>query len=273
MTMMGSFRGPASFKARMDAHTMVKMCGLSSGLLWALDAGCTASYPGSGQTVTDLSPASNDWFLGTGVGADGRDPAWVGTAGRQSSGEYFEYTPANDDIISHESGTAQAFHSIWHQNNAIFSTIFVGYLVDTAANQRIWSDRLTNDAAIFYVDDADYSLEFDCITSAGVDTSSGAFSTAVLDVDAWNVVGMAMDEANTTSHWLVNESIKTRTDTTYAAPSATTSSGTLCIGGDPSSTADRIWGGRWAWSLQWNIALGAVAMTAFRTMAGGKWGV
>lgn len=91
--------------------------GLTSGLVLCLDAGDAASYDGTSQTWTDTSGNGNHFYRGTGSGSDAADPAFTGTAGRQSSAEYFS-SDGGDYFSPVGSPT---FADTWHKDNATFT--------------------------------------------------------------------------------------------------------------------------------------------------------
>lgn len=88
MSMMASFQGPASFRARADALCAVQLCGMTANLKLCLDAGDDASLPAAATKWLDTSGNGYDFFLGTTAGADATDPAINGTAGARTSSEY-----------------------------------------------------------------------------------------------------------------------------------------------------------------------------------------
>lgn len=79
---------PALHRHGTSLINTIRNLGLTSGLQVCLDAGDANSYS-SGQVWGDLSGNGYDFNRGTGSGSDGADPTFNGTAGRQSSGEYW----------------------------------------------------------------------------------------------------------------------------------------------------------------------------------------
>lgn len=263
--------GPAGIRARLTAYATAAVCGAIDGLKVCIDAGDALSYPGSGQTVTNRA-GSPTFQFGPTSGSEASDPAFVGTAGRASSGEYFNYTFAEDDVIGNASAVSETWHDNFHKENATFSSLFWGYWTSTAQNQRLWSDNFNSAAAgaMFYIANTNLAPQLDIKDATGVDIHGAATSMAI-NANAWNCIGQAGDEGPGTWHWLVNMVTETDTGAPFiSAASSGSSSGAFCIGRDPNSGFDRGWGGRIAWAMVWTITLAAQHLLALNMSSRGK---
>lgn len=82
---------PATFGARgTSLINTARNLALTTGLQGCYDFRDINCYPGSGQTIKDLSGQGNDIFNGNASGDTSQDMEFVGMAGRMSTGEYFE---------------------------------------------------------------------------------------------------------------------------------------------------------------------------------------
>jgi hypothetical protein len=105
-----------------------------------IDASDSASYSGTGQTITDRSPAATAWQLGINATADATDAGFVAASG--STPAYFSFDGA-DSITPAGSAT---FADDWHRAGAAFTVFaafflppaypdgFVQYLLSTSAD-------------------------------------------------------------------------------------------------------------------------------------------
>jgi hypothetical protein len=87
-----------------------------------IDASDSASYSGSGQTITDRSPAANAWQRGINGSADATDPSFVAAAGADPAHFLF-----NGFASITPSGTP-TFADDWHKAGAAF-TVFAAFFL------------------------------------------------------------------------------------------------------------------------------------------------
>jgi hypothetical protein len=121
-----------AWKAKVSRSLLdlIEESGNLSDLVLCVDAGSAESYPGSGQTWSDLSGEGNDYYLGTGSGSDAGDPFFNGSAGGLSLNEYFSM--AVGDLFSPVSATT--FDDNWHHNGATWTVLIVALLATSPAN-------------------------------------------------------------------------------------------------------------------------------------------
>lgn len=263
--------GPASIRARLGAYQTAQLCGLMSGLKVCVDAGDSASYSGSGQLWTNLAASEPQFDFGLDGTVEAVDPSFVGTAGRRSSGEYMQFTYADNEVFTPNGTPDGSWSDAFHHDGATFTSICYGYYTSTGQNQRIWSDNFSGaECAFFYTANSNRSLQFDALNAGGSDAFSAGSALLVND-SAWNCMGLSGDEPNGNWNWLLNLAIETDTGVTYSSPGSLPSSGAFCLGRDATSGSLRGWGGRMAWVLIWTVALSAPALLAFNMSGRGKW--
>lgn len=100
---------------------MIQAASADSGLVMCLDAAALGSYPGSGQTFTDLSGNGNNFYRGANSTSEARDPTFNGTAGSLTENEYFSLDGGDyfNDTLS------QSWADDWHKNNAEWTLVGV----------------------------------------------------------------------------------------------------------------------------------------------------
>lgn len=124
VTQLAGFGGGGTQTLRQ----ILTQLGLTTSLNLCLDAGDLNSYPGSGQTWSDVSGSGNHYYLGSGSGSDAADPTFNGTAGGLSQNEYFSHD--GGDYFSPVAATT--FDDNWHKNNGACTLLCVG-LIPTGA--------------------------------------------------------------------------------------------------------------------------------------------
>lgn len=103
---------------RRDFLQMIQAAGLDTSLDFALDAGASASFPGTGVLWSDLKN-SNDFRLGLDAADDGDadQPTFTGVAGNLSANEYFALD--SGDFFGEDSNLT--FAENWHKDGATFT--------------------------------------------------------------------------------------------------------------------------------------------------------
>jgi len=233
--------------------------GLTGSLNVCLDAGDSASYPGTGQTWFDRSGSGNDYFLGSTNAVLADDPVFTGSAGDLSSSTYFQADGTSDHFIE---TTAQTYADAWHQNNGAMTTIALMYLVDNTGTRSIWSNGQGTGG------DAGFNLRLlsgvmNSRHSITTTTNDIPVSTTVYPATTWNFFGQAFDEATPTWRFRTNGTAET------VVPLASTDT-------DPPAVANRIWlggaggsgpviGDRIILFAQWSRALSDSEMASIYT--------
>lgn len=207
--------------------------GLEDGLVFCLDAGASDSYPGAGQTWFDLN-GNIDFHLGTGSGSDVADPMHHGAAGAGSAEEYFE-TADNDYFTA---TAASALLDAWHKDNAKFTVFGWIYVKDQAgtnneANIIDTTDKVAPSNGIMW----GYNLSEQhwlVVRRASGGLVLNHQGSASFTVNAWNALGLAVDEAAgaSGSRYYTNGSVQNFT-ATYSSPgTAGSSPATIWLGGN-----------------------------------------
>lgn len=108
------------FRARVPFKSVIDRQNIASGLQLCLDAGDINSWPGSGQKWLDVSGNGYDFHLGTTSGSEATDPAFTGTAGALTSGDY--WTCDADALFTYDT-TNETWMQNLHKDGAIFTML------------------------------------------------------------------------------------------------------------------------------------------------------
>lgn len=249
---------------------IINALGLTSGLKMLLDAGDLNSYSGSGQTWTDLC-GNYSFNRGSGSGSDAADPTFNGTAGKQSSGEYFGFD--GGDYFTKSSVNDTFLNSI-RKNNALFTIVEVAYANDVTHGA----------SAVFHSGDGWTPGPPDVIIQGGGAVGLNPFfyvgdgiggvcinhtmSIAATD-NSWNFFGLSQDEAAGTLIMKMNASQETSSGV-YSSPSAADTTTPWQIGASGSGSVPENAGDRVAIYCMWNRALTTVELTSLYTALKGK---
>jgi hypothetical protein len=249
---------------------------LLGSLALCLDAGDSASYSGSGQTWTDLSPSGANFNRGSGSGSDSADPTFNGTAGGASSAEYWSFdggdyfTPAG----------SPTFDDGWHKNNATW-TIAAAFWKPTtlsgAALSIFSNENVASMSGIGVVFLANTSQQIGLVVCNG-SGSSYAFSGnpssgATLKNAAWNFVSVSINEASSSGgNWNTN-GVAANFNPTYTSPSASNPSQSPSIfaygnNNFPAQSTCRL-----GWIAAWSAALSAAQLAALYEATRTRYGI
>ena len=208
--------------------------GLTTNLKVCLDAGNLASYGNQTDKWMDLSGNGYDFFKGSGTGADGGDPTFNGVTGNRSINEYF--SSDGGDYFTYDT-TNEAWMQTLHKDAAQFSACaWVYWPSSHAADSGIFGTAAANstDAGVrLFIDNATHNFAFTSSKGSG----GGAISLqgpATLTADAWNFVGLAVNEnggVNTSAYITNTTSSLVATAMNYTTPSAANATYTMNVGG------------------------------------------
>lgn len=231
--------------------------GLTTNLRQCLDAGAIASYPGSGQKWLDLSGNGYDMMLGseTASGSTGDEPAFVGTAGGLSSGEYFLQT--NGDEFFQYDTTVETWMSAYHQNNALFSILLWYFHKSASGNDVLFNTASSGIADGVYIDVDNNTTTFS-VRDAGAASEILVEGSTTIGADAWHLLGVSVDEATGAGGGFLyldgafdQVSASNTFNATYASPSANAAN-TFRIGARPAgATAPMPAGTRYGGAMFW----------------------
>ena len=232
---------PSVSYARPSALTVAQQLGLTPAFM--LDAGASASYPGTGQTWFDLTANDRDFYLGADGSASTDDPTPNGTAGQLSAGEYFGFD-GSDKFTAISNGT---FINSLHKDNSTTTLILLARFPNFSANAVMFGTaRLTSDIGIRHMIGTSGQL------SIGVNNGGGTFQgliissiTATAGRDTF--IAISVDEAGGAgaSHVRIDDQVETF-DGEITSPSASAASHNLTIGGNNITTqgfvnGTRVW--------------------------------
>jgi hypothetical protein len=196
--------------------------GLTGNLQIVLDAGDRASYPGSGDTWTDLAPAATN-FARTGASS----PTFNGTANNKTKNEYFSFDGA--DFWTKSTANAAWMDNV-HKDNAVFSLAAMVH-VPSFSNMAICGTNGGAGGTGFHVLISGAGAMVFGVLNAGVAVIAVDSGAALLTAGAWNFVSLALDESvgATGIDWNIN-GVTAQSTSTFTAPSAGAASQTMQIG-------------------------------------------
>ena len=255
--------------------------GLTSGLLVCLDAGSASSYPGSGQTWSDLSGNGYDFFLGADNSATATDPTFNGSAGTLSSSEYFSLD-GGDYFTLDESANPSVIDAL-HKDNALVSWLAAVYTPGTwGANDALWgtsNGQATNNIGIT-VACAYGAGKLGVRVSNGSGTVMNAYPDSAITTGAWRILGGSVNEATGAGGGFLFDtgaySQVSATDTfnaTYSSPSASAAAYKMQIGAAGNGGTPLASGARIACFALWNAALSKANMDTLHALIGPRFGV
>lgn len=259
----------------------IQAAGLTSGLICCLDAGSSASYPGSGQTWSDLSGNGYDFLLGADNSATATDPTFNGSAGALSSSEYFSLD-GGDYFTLDESANPSVIDAL-HKDNALVSWLAAVYAPSAwGANDALFG---TGDMA----GTNNVGMSALCATGAGkmgfraANGSGSCLSTypdSALGTSQWLIIGGSINEpvGSGGGFYVVNGaynqvSAANTFTATYSSPSASSAAQKLqlCAGGNGTNVIAS--GARIACFALWNAALSKANMDTLDALIGPRFGV
>jgi len=224
--------------AAADLFTILENLGLDGTCECCLDIGDTDCYPGTGQTVSDLTANNIDFHLGLDGSATSTDPTFVGTADDLLEGTYLSFD--GGDVLRCK--TNPAFWEAYHKDSADF-TILGTVWVPAAGitDHRGWcgsnylNDYQVGTGLAFQASDDIRFYVTDGNIGAMIDTSS----PTDVEFDAWNFIALSVDEASggTASFWHLNGSTTGTFNGTYDAPGSASTDWTLEVGANGRSDA------------------------------------
>ena len=161
---------------------------VTDGLVLALDAGNTKSYPGSGTTWTDLSGNSNTGTLTNG-------PTFS-----SDNGGYIDFDGSNDQINCGSSddfafGTGDFTIEFWCNPDALGTTAIISISSDGGFSSTNWQFRYNNAQKVRWL----YSNSSDIISNSTVSTGEWTHIVATRSGTALTLYINAVSEATGTS--------------------------------------------------------------------------
>jgi hypothetical protein len=250
----------------------VQDLGLTSGLKLCLDAGDVNSYTGTGQKWLDTSGNGYDFFRGTTSASQSSDPTFNGTAGGQSSSEYWSFD--GGDFFTYDSANETWMNNI-HKNNAVFTLATWVYFATVAGGN-------LNVMAGTAIDGFDRGFAFFCGQNTGrlgINILNGGGSSVALQylhstvaaANTWHFVAVSINESTGALVFRVDGAEETAS-VAYSSPSSSNATRTMTLGTDGDDHFPS--GGRMASVLAWEgTALTAQNLTDLFTLTRTKFGV
>jgi hypothetical protein len=258
---------PGTMKSAIDR------LGLTSGLKLCLDASDVNSYSGAGQSWLDTSGNGYDFFRGTTSASQSTDPTFNGSAGGQSSSEYWSFD--GGDFFTYDSANETWMQNL-HKDGAVFSFAAWVYIATTGTPQVFICTTQ-------YPDRIGFSFYCSSIGTArfAVDNGTGQAyieGTLSIPIGQWSFVGVSLTEATGAGGavYQVNGTQETKTST-YTSPSSASASNITAIGygTDDSAPIDYILnGGRMASLVAWEgTAISAAELLSLYNATKSKFGL
>jgi hypothetical protein len=260
--------GKPSF-ARVPTIGVLRRLGLAASLELCLDAGDANSYAGSGQNFLDTSGKSLNFFLGADGSATATDPTFNGSAGALSSAEYFSYDGGDYHRLN---GSNTDFINSLHKDNAAFTLL--SWVYPTSTINRLFGTSVNGNA-----NHGVYMFSVPTSGTIGINVSNGtgayarsASANVGVVADAWQCIGLSMDEAANTVRMFRNGTVASA-NASYTSPSSDAASYAAEIGAAGNGTGPEPSGTRRAIACMWSKPLSAAEMTAIFNAQRGRFGV
>lgn len=223
---------------------------LMSGLLYAVDAGDLASYPGSGTQWIDTSGNGNHFDFVS-------DPAFSGTAGGLSESEYFVLD--GNDYFSLVAGPT--FDDGWAKDNGVFTFGTVSYPVSALSVTCGNANASAQDGVLGRIESS--SGPFQGYYTTSNTTNAAITSVANTTINTPTLCIFGLDEATNAGRLKVNHSAAESFVTT--STTCTDNTENFSIGawgnGNQIDAADT----RYYMAFAWSRLLSAAEMNAFAT--------
>lgn len=209
---------------------IIQSLGLSANLRLSLDAGALATYGGSGQVFADQTSGGYDFNLGATSGSEASDPTFNGSAGGLSASEYLSFD--GGDFLRYGSANAIWMNNL-HKNNAQFWCIGAFYIASLSEQGLFGTGIGGTDVGCGLRLGSTGKPEFYVVKGGGGNALTSLADTAVNN-NAWNIVGLSIDETGNGFHYLNGAYNQVSSSDTfsavYSSPSASNATYTLEVG-------------------------------------------
>lgn len=241
----------------------------TANLRLCLDAADAASYAGTGQTWTDLSGNTSDFYRGTGSGSDTGDPTFNGAAGALTSSEYWSFDGTND-IFTLVAASNPAWLQTLHKSTARVTIAYAFYL--TGGVETIIGDYTGSTAAGFSVAINATTQRQQVVIGTELGGGLSTTGTPALNVAAWNICAFSFRNSSSSIIHQVNGSEHATTGD-INNPSSMDASAKLEIGGiGGTSTANPIKAtSRLGWLAIWDTNLSSANLTSLFQQTRGRY--
>ena len=244
----------------------IQRIGLTTSLQLCLDAGDINSYDGTSQTWTDVSGGAYSFYRGSTSAAQSTDPTFNGSAGRQSSAEYWSFDGGDYFTLNQANPT---WINNAHKNGAKLTIAAWVRIASTVGTQVIMGNYGPSDPSIeFYVASNDI-LAFNVDSETAIVYTA---SVATMPIGSWAFIAMSLDESANTLIGHLNGGSNSQS-ATYSSPSAANNATITKIGANGNASEPIESGGRIAALSAWSTNLSSEQLTAIFNLTRGKFGV
>lgn len=267
---------PYQFTSNASMYSTLLTLGLTTNLKLCLDAGDIESYIGSGQTWSDRSGGGYDFYRGTTSGAEGSDPTFNGTAGHNSSGEYFSVDGGDWFTLAQ---TNPSWVQTLHKAGAKFTWAGWFYLNNITSTSQNFAQTGDLDSSGFNgIQLGNSGSTLRAIGVAIVNGSAtvvyGKHSTAIANNNAWNFLAVSVDMAAGNVNFQVNATSEANTSQTFTGtPSSASAGATLQIGASGVGFGPDVTGDRFGSVSMWDIGLTTTQLANVFNASRAKFGV
>ena len=234
------------------AINILRRLNLTSNLVLCLDATDAASYPGSGQTWSDMSGQGNDFYLGAGNTATTDDPTFNSTPPKNFScdgGDYFTLTVANPTWVKNVS-----------KDNA---AVTLGIWANIATSMAFFGDQVTNDNSVGFGWRASSTTQAFRVGDGSAQPLAVTSATTVGPLASTNAFyAVVINEAAGTGFFLRNLVTDSFTST-YSSPSASDAGTALQIGARGANRTPTATGSVFYVIVAWSAALSGTQLFSF----------
>lgn len=245
---------------------IARKIGLASGLQFCLDAGDAVSLPAASDKWVDLSGNGQDFFRGSGTGADAADPSINGTAGQLAAGNYLGFDGA--DYLTYDT-TNETWMENVHKNNAAFT---LACWFHAAADNFAWMGTATNLSSSTGFRWFMGANGENVVAIHNASSTQQIVSTALFGLNAWEFAAVSLNEAAGTCDFVLNNTVESVSGT-YTAPSAGAATSTLLLGARGGPGAFIPANGRLGMMMAWSTAVPAGSLLKLRDATRGRYGV
>lgn len=250
----------------IDAITSL---GLTSGLQLCLDAGDAASYT-SGQVWTDRSGNGYNFNRGSGSGSDAADPTFNGSAGGDSSSEYWSFDGGDYFTLGQAN---PAWVNNIHKNNAAATLACWIYIASTTNVQYVMGDYSSSSDPMFEFSVNQTGNRLSLFVNNGSSTVANIVTTSIsVPEGQWFFAALSIDEAAGSFLFQINGSQET-VSATYSSPSSSNAGNVVKIGADGDGVGPLESGARLAAYMAWSTALSSGSLTALYNATKSKFGL
>lgn len=229
--------------------SIVPMGEIVDGCEFDLDATIYDSYPGSGQSFSNIEPSpasgaaqsSYDCYLGAAATVDGDEPTFNGTAGDAAA--YFSF--GGNDFFQIQ-GSNTTFIEEIHNTTAEQDFTFVCPFYYTNGAEILFGNRNAGGANIGLILYTTAANDYLFITQRGSTAPASANGTVSLSENSIGLAGFAHDHAaDETTFWVntkTGQTVANAFNTTVAAASGKMTIGAYGNGSSPASAGTRLYG-------------------------------